>query len=1131
MGKQLSHTNNINKFNCQIAEQVFELSPLAILLFNTDFQLIQQNASARKIVKPKAVQPANYSFTDIFYRFYYVNSNPEYRGFDDLERNVKQSFKHSDIKLFTIHVHLKCPENGSFKDEVVLKFQFQRMKVSQAEYFLLSLENITDIESIESKLYSLQNQYSGFIDTAMDTVMHWKVPDRLETSLPIEKQVDLLLDAVCIDINQIGVLNMGLEKKKELIGKKYREILSAEHFTHLLKTFVTNGYSLESKAIYGFLNNKQWVGKLNLHGVIKNNQLLSMWLTTKDVTNEKKSEAKLKETNVKLKQLNERLFQINEKSAITEKKLRERNKELQNSNLKLEEQNKKLETLNKELSLAKKETEMYQTRLRLAMEATNDGLWDWNIRTNEVYYSPRWKEMLGYKDHEIGDTPTEWEKLSDPEEVKRIYKIHEEALIGKKNKIEVEFKMRHKKGHWVDILSRASIFFDEKQRAIRTIGTHIDISKRKRIEEKLAESENRFKMLFENMHEGVSIYKPTEDGENFIVLDLNQNAEKIMNISKKEVVGKLLLDVFPNISKSPLYKGLIDVHRTGQPVCIPPFYYEDTNQEGWRENHLYQLPSKEIVVIFSDVSESINVSKKQKEQNLQLKTINRKLLESETRYRMLAENIPLVTYLRKNDENWTLLYLSERIESLTGYPLDLFISGIISFPTLFHPEDTNTIYLELEEALRKKTPFLLTYRLRHKTGHWKWMEEHGVAFNDSNGELVVEGTIQDISERLKTELQLKEAIAKAKQSDELKTAFLQNMSHEIRTPMNGIVGFSEMLTQPDITEDKKEYFIKLIGHSSNQLLNIVNDILDISRIETGQVDFHEMEVDLQNFCSALYDMYSFHAREKRLDFEVKQEIHNQFRYAVFDKQKIEQIFNNLISNALKFTDSGKIEVGCKTEAKKITFYVSDTGIGINPLQHQQIFERFSKVETTQNRKYSGTGLGLAICKGIIEQMGGEIWVESETGKGASFFFWLPFIGLSRPNRLSTPLVNKEVKATEAIILVAEDEEMNYLYIAEVLEILKLKTIHARNGLEAISICKKEPRIDLVLMDIKMPKLDGYDATKEIKSFRPNLPIIALTAFALNEDKQKAFLAGCDDYLAKPVKLEQVMSIIAKFTGA
>ena len=381
---------------------------------------------------------------------------------------------------------------------------------------------------------------------------------------------------------------------------------------------------------------------------------------------------------------------------------------------------------------------------------------------------------------------------------------------------------------------------------------------------------------------------------------------------------------------------------------------------------------------------------------------------------------------------------------------------------------------------------------------------------------------------------------KAEQSDKLKSAFLANFSHEIRTPMNAIMGFSYLLKQEGRTEVEKDEFVEIIISSSQYLLNLINEIIDISRIEAGELTLNIKPTNLRQLVSDIITQYEEQKtlmNKTHIKLMLSPELKNNCLSVETDPIKLHQILVNLLENALKFTDEGFIEFGFSIkqyEGKNyIVIYVQDTGIGINEDARSFIFERFRKVENVgADKLYRGAGLGLAISKRLVELLGGKIWVDSELNKGSVFYFTLPYDKDESSIEYITEK-NSETRAdsynwTNKIILVAEDEPTNFKYIANVLSRTSIHLLWAKNGLETCEYLKKREDIDLVLMDIRMPIMDGYEATKKIKAINGKIPIIAQTAYALDYEKDEILKAGCDDYIAKPHSDSELLGMINRY---
>jgi signal transduction histidine kinase/CheY-like chemotaxis protein len=384
--------------------------------------------------------------------------------------------------------------------------------------------------------------------------------------------------------------------------------------------------------------------------------------------------------------------------------------------------------------------------------------------------------------------------------------------------------------------------------------------------------------------------------------------------------------------------------------------------------------------------------------------------------------------------------------------------------------------------------------------------------------------------RKNTDFELKKALNKAQESDRLKSAFLANMSHEIRTPMNGIIGFSELFLDKDLSYNERKEYAKIVIDSSKQLLSIVNDILDISKIEAGVVQLNFENVPINTLLNNLHAFYMPIAKEKKLELVCNKGLKNQECIIKIDNTKLNQVIRNLLSNAFKFTDEGSIEFGYELVDNMLRFYIKDTGVGIDQKLHHKIFDRFVQADVDFEKQNKGTGLGLAISKKFVELFGGEIWLTSDSN-GTTVFFTIPYQKVAPPTITSVVEKNKDMKVKDktTTILVAEDEIYNLMYINELFAKTSYKIVEATNGKIAVEIALSNDNIDLVLMDIKMPIMNGKDAMKEIKNVKPNLPIIALSAFAMESDKESALAIGFDSYLSKPIDKKLLFEKIIEFT--
>lgn len=739
--------------------------------------------------------------------------------------------------------------------------------------------------------------------------------------------------------------------------------------------------------------------------------------------------------------------------------------------------------------------------------------------------------LFGYPAEDFITGKIQYKDVIHKSDFSRVVKEMENHIKLKSDSFEHEpYKIITKSGDIKWVKDVISVRRDNKGNIVYYEGIVIDITELKTTEFELIESEKKFKDVVEYAGDGIVLVSNKGN-----ILEANSSFLLMTGYKKTEIIEKQVKSLFDNdeLIKKPIRYDLIN---RGKSYIIEREILGKKGNKISIEMNSKRLDAERFITIIRDLSE-------RKKAEIAIK-------ENEEMLRTILDATP--DSISTTDLEGNITYASKQAIIEHGYENMDDLIGTSSLD-LIAPHHRQLAYENMIRVLNGEILFNLEYDLIRKDGTIFPAELSPVMVkdNDGNPKSFVAVT-RDITERKKAEEQLKKqnqefsilnkeykdqnkalitAKNKAEESDRLKSAFLANMSHEIRTPMNGIIGFSDMLNSPDITPELRRSYTDIISQSSHQLLRIVNDILDISRIEIGQVEYYPANTCINDLLYEIFSEFNTRANTKEIKFEIIQSLTDKDSTIITDDSKVRQIFNNLISNAIRFTQKGKIKLGYKLKDGFLEFFIEDTGIGIPPELHKKIFERFRQAEITISQKYGGTGLGLAIAKANVELCGGDIWVNSKPGKGTTFYFTLPYTQSKNKNpnnakesRLFYDIYNWSNKT----VLIVEDEEVNYKYLELVIQKTEAKILYAQNGNQAIKLAEKHPEINIVLMDIKLPDLNGYEVTKIITSKRKTLPVIAQTAFAMSGDPDKAISAGCVDYISKPIDAVKLLRLMSRY---
>lgn len=661
----------------------------------------------------------------------------------------------------------------------------------------------------------------------------------------------------------------------------------------------------------------------------------------------------------------------------------------------------------------------------------------------------------------------------------------------------------------------------------------------------LKEREEKYRLLVENQTD--LVVKIDKSGH---FLYVSPSYCKTFGKTEEELLGQTFLPLVHEDDRAATLEAMKNLY-------YPPYecYIEQRalTAQGWR---WLAWADKAIVNELGVVTEIIGVGRDithEMETRLALQ-------ESEDKFRTVAETANAAIFIYKGEY---FVWANPYTENLTGYTPEEILK--MKFYEIVHPEHREMVK---ERGLRRQqgiaVPRRYEFKILTKQGETRWISFSGSVVNFKGGPAGL-GTAFDITslkesleqlEEARTQLmaqneelttlneelsesvdkikslneELRKALVKAETSDRLKSAFLANMSHELRTPLNGIIGFADLLLQAEYSEEEKKRFSKLILINADQLLELITEIIDLSKIEAGIVTLNETHFSIAELMTELFANFEPKAAARGLKMVLQPCPADAPGQIFADRSRLRQILNNLLSNALKYTQQGTVTLGCLSNTQGFVFFVSDTGLGIPENEKELIFERFYQIEKYQTESRSGTGLGLSIVRSIVQQMNGRVWVESELGKGSTFFVLIPYKDIPKATEANIDKYPTEMKYkfTGKTILIAEDDETNRTLIEAMLIGTEARLLFASNGKEAVTTIEShDSSVDMVVMDLRMPIMDGLEATRLIKQINQNIPVLAQTAYAFEHDREKALAAGCDDYISKPFKREALLEKIAQ----
>lgn len=885
-----------------------------------------------------------------------------------------------------------------------------------------------------------------------------------------------------------------------------------------------------------------------------------------------------------------------------------------------------------------------ETIFDFIQESSLDGLWYWDLENPEnEWMNSRFWITLGYDPGEMPHLSSAWQDIINQEDLKIALDNFNRHSENPGHPYDQVVRYTHKNGSIVWIRCRGIAIRDNTGKPVRMLGAHHNITALKNAElkilkekQKAVESEEKFRMLIENLNE--IIYTLDTDGR---ITYVSPNFNSISSLNTGDVIGKCYIDfVHPDdrqaqweqfqkiltgvnyptefriakqhgayvwvktnarllkkggrltgvqgvltdittlkeseselIRQKTLLEDIIDGIPDVLTIQNSDYTIERMNQAGYEMFNLtpkdvkgkkcYELIGREQECKSCATRKALKTREVEqtekyypeagiyfdcrsnpildKEGNViqiieQLRDITKSKLaetalhESEKKYRDTFDNSinGLCIHQMLYDENGKpfdckYIEVNKAFETHTGISPASLIGKTIR--EIYPNNEADSVIELYGEVLTSGIP--AQKEILFSTAN-DWYEISVFPMKDDDFTVVV----QNITKRKKAEQELIIAKEKAEESDRLKSAFLANMSHEIRTPMNGILGFSELLKKSNLSVDKQQEFIRIIQKSGQRMLNIINDIVDISKIEAGLMDISVSDTNINKQMEYIYNFFKPEVNSKGMEIYCQTSL--PYEKAVFktDTEKIYAILTNLVKNAIKYTNQGSIEFGYTKKDANFEFFVTDTGIGIPEERQQAVFERFVQSDIANKNAIQGAGLGLSITRAYVEMLGGKIWVDSKEGRGSTFYFTIP---ASLKAEEKKPVINScssdgrentiANKNSGLKILIAEDEEISALLITEMLQDISDRPLYAKTGIEAIEICRDNPDLDLVLMDIQMPEMNGDEATKRIREFNSDVIIIAQTAYAISGDKEKSIQAGCDDHISKPINREKLVYVI------
>jgi PAS domain S-box-containing protein len=774
-----------------------------------------------------------------------------------------------------------------------------------------------------------------------------------------------------------------------------------------------------------------------------------------------------------------------------------------------------------------------------------------------IYSNPALVKMLNYDSADDLLNLNVCDLYENPADRKKQFK----ASIKTSGIIQSDFQLKKKTGELIWVKDNSRLLFDKQGVPLYFDGILEDITESKRSENAIKESEANLKAIIENSLE--SIWSINRNYEIQYVNELF-SAQFMNTFGVKLARGVNILEAIPLYLKE-IWKGRYDrafnnehfvfedkitvgdksiyIEVALNPIIVDgivvgaSFYGKDITDKKLAQIQMEYMSDLRKLLI--DLSSSfINLPVKEIEPAIKQSLCNIGEFVGADRSYVFDYDVNSNTV--SNTFEWCREGIECQINNLKEIPLDSFkewsenqmLGEIVQIDDVSKlTGDDLRKFLEMQDIIS-----MLNIPLVHEGKYLGFVgfdcvkEKH--IYNDYEKQLlqVYAQTLVNVKNRLEKEQFLVAAKEKAEESARLKSAFLANMSHEIRTPMNGILGFLDLLKEPDLSEENKLSYINIVTKSGNRLLDTINDIIEISKIETGEMQVILTQVNIPELLTYYHEFFRQQTDQKGLSFIVRNKLPQDVISCITDRMKLESIVSNLLKNAIKFTVKGSIELGCYLDGNNIVFYVQDTGVGIPADRVNVIFDRFVQADLSNSRPHEGSGLGLSIVKAYLKMLDGKIWVESEPGNGSCFSFLIPCCAAISDEESVKSINIRKVELLKNTILIAEDDYASYLYLESLLSGKDLNILRTTDGEATVKAVQENPELSLVIMDIKMPGITGLEATRQIRKFNKTIPIIAQTAYALAGDRELVIEAGCNDYISKPVKPGELLRMFNQLTG-